>query len=88
MLAWKPCTSSTQRLKDVLGLWLSCHHCCQIFSRMDDWIKDRVKEENEAIKAVLACSICPMFSRWKLSKMHLEATEALLRTGRWEDEAT
>ncbi|CAE7725683.1 unnamed protein product [Symbiodinium pilosum] len=36
----------------------------EIFSRMDDWIKDRVKEENEAIKA----------------------TEALLRTGRWEDE--
>ncbi|CAE7322142.1 YCL012C [Symbiodinium natans] len=50
-----PCVASSKD-SSLLEAW--------VLARMDDWIKDRVKEENEAIKA----------------------TDALLRSGRWEDE--
>ena len=51
-------------------------HSGQIFARMDDWIKDRVREENEAIK------------EWCLDERRgfWEETERQLRSGRWEDE--
>ena len=54
----------------------------QVLARMDDWIKDRVKEENEAIKAF--CFLCLLICE---QEDESEATDALLRSGRWEDEA-
>ena len=53
---------------------------------MDDWIKDRVKEENEAIKACARCALSACLLPCAVFHIR-QATDTLLRSGRWEDEA-
>ena len=94
MHAWRPCTSNMPRRSFLAEeKLLRLRTLLQVFARMDDWIKDRVKEENEAIKARPVHTECRMIFALFLSlhcflahAAHLEATEALLRSGRWDDE--